>query len=736
MEGPGIISNLMEKSTAENHPGTMNFPYRLANARKIHQENLAMASRLDSIKAYYDSKTLAAMTKEQKKLSPKKLKLTSRHNKSTNENGRTFDQHGRVVLGKNALHINQSATYDSPDPYSTSVGGGSGGNGSKRGRNVLLEYTKIQKGRVLDVAVIKEPFRDNYCIFGIDIDNGQRYELKLSSEEVSNILEGDILVTSVDNVEVWMTLLTKVELYPVEAFAKIPLPSQPQRAFSSSNQYDRHGATGASTTAAAPEFHEDMEDHTFSSIHLEDETLNPQLHCEKSSTPVVRLPTKPPISSFVPQTEFPHLDDHHSHPMKGGGSSGHDYGSYASLETTNTDLDAVGHGINQRVGENDSASILTAGVGDHDDSNGYTLDEYYDSNIHLTPLPLSESTNAIKEGEGEEGEQVMVKDPYYDQIDAATLLQNRPSARSTSRDQQSQRSSSPVPVPAPPLSQLSQGLPHLLPSTQSSMEQKNEQQKEQQEQQKKKILTQLAQTTMKSIMNSVLDELQKKIPRKTEITKTEKSKKDPSSEISNHSSSPDRKKSVAGTKSNQIDPKKRMSVSNVPSTSKSNPYRSTKVSTAGRSHSIRYTSDEAQHVVTSSNVVTTPLQPVPPSDHPSTKQQTTIRKQSVRKQSSIPATDRETKGSSVVPNKPQESMPSARRPSKQTPATSVTAGTKNSNEGNNRKMSKISPPPVEKTESDSQFSLKNCEALAQSTAVSAVEMAQLNIQKILQQIPK
>ena len=59
-----------------------------------------------------------------------------------------------------------------------------------------------------------------YFSLGIDIDNGQYYENHLSSEEVASILEGDMLVTSVDNVEVWMTLLTKITLNPVQSYTK------------------------------------------------------------------------------------------------------------------------------------------------------------------------------------------------------------------------------------------------------------------------------------------------------------------------------------------------------------------------------------------------------------------------------------------------------------------------------------------------------------------------------------
>ena len=209
MVGPGIVSNLMESSMADHHPGTINFSHRLAEAKRIHHENMVIASRLDSVKAYYDTTSIRVLTTA-KKNRHKKLRGISTSKRSRNVDASAS---GRVVLGKNALKI-------TPDFNGEIRSEGQ----SKRPRNVLLEYTKIQKGCVLDVAVIKEPFRDSYSIFGIDIDSGQRYELRLTSEEVSSILEGDLLVTSVDNIEVWMALLNKIELRPVEAFAKLPLP--------------------------------------------------------------------------------------------------------------------------------------------------------------------------------------------------------------------------------------------------------------------------------------------------------------------------------------------------------------------------------------------------------------------------------------------------------------------------------------------------------------------------------
>jgi hypothetical protein len=58
-----------------------------------------------------------------------------------------------------------------------------------------LEHTKEQGENVLDVVVMKEPFRDRFAIFGIDVFTGQRFELSVASEEVMNILEGEMVRT-------------------------------------------------------------------------------------------------------------------------------------------------------------------------------------------------------------------------------------------------------------------------------------------------------------------------------------------------------------------------------------------------------------------------------------------------------------------------------------------------------------------------------------------------------------
>ena len=44
----------------------------------------------------------------------------------------------------------------------------------------------------------------------------------MTSEEISSILDGDILVTHLDNIEVWVMLLNKVSLPQVEMFTRLP----------------------------------------------------------------------------------------------------------------------------------------------------------------------------------------------------------------------------------------------------------------------------------------------------------------------------------------------------------------------------------------------------------------------------------------------------------------------------------------------------------------------------------
>lgn len=223
MEGPGIITHILKKREKQlyDHPGTLNFKQRVKEATRIHKQNISMAMRLDHVKPYYQVNKVT----QNESGSPKKETPRNKHNvPGLDFPNSLFNQGGDAQSAResgskkvNVKHLKQSKSARGEKSTSSA-------SNSARKNNVLLEYSKIQNGRVLDVAVIKEPFQDRYAIFGIDIDNGKRYELRLTSDDVSSILDGDILVTSLDNVEVWLALLNKVTLSPVEMFSKLASP--------------------------------------------------------------------------------------------------------------------------------------------------------------------------------------------------------------------------------------------------------------------------------------------------------------------------------------------------------------------------------------------------------------------------------------------------------------------------------------------------------------------------------
>ena len=309
MEGPGIISDLMDSDANTHHPGTINFPHRLAEAKRIHNENLIIASRLDAVQpTYYDKSAVTAVRRG----SPKKGKHPARTHRKKQGDG--LGGAPGSITQHSVVHGSQSE--DKPP----------------KSKNVLLEYSKVQKGRVLDVAVIKEPFRDSYSIFGIDIDNGQRYELKLSSEEVSNILEGDILVTNVDNVEVWMALIAKVELLPVEAFSKTPLPNASHMTKSETKKPSKPTA-----------------------LHNSKQQSNPRMN---KMLKVTKATTDSSVGSSSAVNGAEENDD-------------------ISLTT--------GGGDENQTNEMDHEN--GAGGEEEDSTKGYTLDEYYENHAPLSPLP-------------------------------------------------------------------------------------------------------------------------------------------------------------------------------------------------------------------------------------------------------------------------------------------------------------------------------------------------------------
>ena len=175
-----IKQELQPSMYLESHPGTMNFNTRLNEAKRINQSNARLARRLEAIQSYYNGKLL-----------PPPFRRPAKKNRDSPRHKVDTEKHG-----------NDAALEVLSQPKDSNI--------------LLFEYSKIQNGRVLDVAVTKDgPDLDTYTIFGVDVDNGQKYELHISA----GILEEDILVTAVNDPNVWMALLNQRELIPVEHFS-------------------------------------------------------------------------------------------------------------------------------------------------------------------------------------------------------------------------------------------------------------------------------------------------------------------------------------------------------------------------------------------------------------------------------------------------------------------------------------------------------------------------------------
>lgn len=244
MEGPGMVSHLLDPHNnkhIEMHPGTINFNSRLEEAQRIHKENMRLASRLESIQPYYKVSDLQVKISR----SSKQRMIARRHKE--HDRGKDGASKFREMKDDQILdrHSNAANKRQVKEPMTARKAE----LGDVSPFKIILEYTKVQNGKVLDVVVMKEPFLDRFAIFGIDLESGKRYEMRLTSDNISSILDGDILVTSLENVEVcvivnelfqvlliltcefilnalklqvWVVLLNKIVLPEVSAFTRTP----------------------------------------------------------------------------------------------------------------------------------------------------------------------------------------------------------------------------------------------------------------------------------------------------------------------------------------------------------------------------------------------------------------------------------------------------------------------------------------------------------------------------------
>jgi len=154
MEGPGLMTNILrEKRVGDLHPGTINFNARLEEAQRIHKDNMILAARLDKMQPYYKRENLTNVVKypKKKKTFIPTLKLPkggfSGNDKASLSERSTHDR--EKLKDYDGMQNSQSARK--PD---------------KKKENpvkVLLEYSKLQDGKILDVAVVK--VQDNFFIY-------------------------------------------------------------------------------------------------------------------------------------------------------------------------------------------------------------------------------------------------------------------------------------------------------------------------------------------------------------------------------------------------------------------------------------------------------------------------------------------------------------------------------------------------------------------------------------------
>ena len=239
-----IMGKPSEMSTAINqqpifNPQTNNFRVRLEEAQKINMLNQKIAEKLEAVKpssyllrdggginnVCIDGKTklpfIRVLHGEETSplinipghLRPQTLDLQhlSAATDSSIERLRT-----KIVAKLQGRHLTLNTDVTSPtSPAMKSK------SPKPRKPKIILECTKEQGEYVIDTVVMKEPFRDRFAIFGIDVISGQRFELFIQSESVFNILEGEMLVTSVEKKNVWRAVLDRVSLNKVERFSKI-----------------------------------------------------------------------------------------------------------------------------------------------------------------------------------------------------------------------------------------------------------------------------------------------------------------------------------------------------------------------------------------------------------------------------------------------------------------------------------------------------------------------------------
>ena len=212
MDSPAPISSTINDNRHLNvGVGSMNFRARVEETQRIQQRNMEFALRLEKVEPVYGYDDLHAnrgvLAGKEPKMKMKKTGVGRRKKSGDGNDG-----------GMLTARSDGAALSPRGEPCSIPRAGPGGNN-----KRIFHEATIKQDGQNVAIIIIKDSSKDSYAIFGASKDEQfQRYELRLSSEEISSTIDGDILVTSIEKKEVWETLVPKVTLDKTMQFGKIP----------------------------------------------------------------------------------------------------------------------------------------------------------------------------------------------------------------------------------------------------------------------------------------------------------------------------------------------------------------------------------------------------------------------------------------------------------------------------------------------------------------------------------
>lgn len=231
-----------QKRYIDNHPHTMNYKNRLREAQRIHEDNMILVNRLNNVRPNIRASDLVKLPPSVF-LHHKSSKHLIKNTKINRKNPKKKPIKDSYILSSSSILpslIDHSNLFETQELLLSNI---NENNNFLVKYQLILEYSKIQNNKTLDIIVVKEIIkeqektecpnkenfevsedslcvtRETYYVLGFDSLHNQKYELVFHPDEIRANLEGLIPIISLDHIEVWMILLKKVKLDLVEQYS-------------------------------------------------------------------------------------------------------------------------------------------------------------------------------------------------------------------------------------------------------------------------------------------------------------------------------------------------------------------------------------------------------------------------------------------------------------------------------------------------------------------------------------